>query len=88
MMNPVLGSIEKGASLKHVEVNDRAAPVIEPIQLKENPFKKVASDLNLPHELKHIADINDKSAPVIEPDIQIKENGHAAVMSEIVSKSK
>merc|ERR1711907_71535 len=87
MNSSVLSEVEKGAHLKHVEVNDKAAPVIENITLKENPFKKVASDLNQPHELKHVEDIKDTSAPVIDAGVHIKENGHNELMSEIVRRA-
>ena len=73
---------------QHVEVNDKAAPMIDPeVKIKENPFKQVASDLTQPHELKHVEEIKDKSAPFIDPEVQIKENGHNNLMSEIVRRA-
>merc|ERR1711998_791076 len=83
-MNSILGEVEKGTNLKHVEVNDKAAPVIEAdVKIKPNPFKQVEAELNQPHELKHVDEVKDKSAPLIEPDVQIKANGHNDLMSEI-----
>ena len=87
-MNSVLGDVEKGRVLKHIEVTDKAAPVIDPtVKIKENPFKQVASELNVPHELKHVAEMKDKSAPFIDESVQIKANGHSDLMSEIVRRA-
>jgi len=82
-METVLNDVTKGANLKHVEVNDKAAPMIENITLKENPFKKVTSELEQGRELKHVDQVNDKSAPYIEKDVQIKANGRDQLLSEI-----
>lgn len=86
-MQSILGEVEKGTDLKHVEVNDKAAPVIENITLKENPFKKVATDLTEPHELKHVDQINDKSAPLIDSDAHIKPNHRNELMTELKKRT-
>lgn len=82
-MQSVLSEIENGANLKHVDVIDKAAPMIENVTIKENPFKQVANEIAKPHELKHVTDVNDKSAPYIEADVHIKPNAHNDVMSEL-----
>ena len=81
-----VADIPAGAQLKSVETVDKSAPVIDKeVKIGENPFKKVASDLLQPHELKHVAETVDKSAPVIDKDVKIGANKHAELMSEITS---
>jgi hypothetical protein len=67
------GAVVQG--LKHVDVEDRSAPVIESdVQLKHSPMTKLKKELTgATPELKHVGRAaDDRSAPRVEAGVRVK----------------
>jgi hypothetical protein len=87
-MDALKSEIAKGAELKHVETDDKAAPKIEAdVKIGENKHGDLLSEVTKGAELKHV-ETDDKSAPKIDADVKVGENKHGDLMSEIQAQKK
>ena len=80
----IQGAVVQG--LKHVDVEDRSAPVIESdVQLKHSPMTKLKKELTgATPELKHVGRAaDDRSAPRVEADVRVKPSPMLALSDEI-----
>ncbi|KOO32111.1 hypothetical protein Ctob_005541 [Chrysochromulina tobinii] len=78
------GAVVQG--LKHVDVEDRSAPVIESdVQLKHSPMTKLKKELTgATPELKHVGSAaDDRSAPRVEAGVRVKPSPMLALSGEI-----
>lgn len=78
------GAVVQG--LKHVDVEDRSAPVIESdVQLKHSPMTKLKKELTgATPELKHVGGAaDDRSAPRVEAGVRVKPSPMLALSGEI-----
>jgi len=77
---------EQKTPLKHVEVQDRSGPYIDPnVRIGEAPHKKIFEEISQFSEnpqLKHV-EVQDKSAPYIDPNVRIGEAPQKKIFEEL-----
>merc|ERR1719453_2277883 len=80
----VLSEVAKTPELKHVEMADRSAPLIEAdVKLKPSPMSELTKQLTSTQlELKHV-ETADHSAPKVEADVRVQPSPMVALQKEI-----
>ena len=84
----VLSEVTHAPELKHVEVADRSAPMIEAdVKLKPSPMPQLTKELTGSNvQLKHV-ETADHSAPVIDSNVTLKKSSMPALVDEIKRKA-
>ena len=85
-MEKLAPEIQKEHQLKHVDVQDKSAPVIESdVHIKKVDREPFLNEVAKGAELKHVDIAHDKSAPIIEPDVHLKTIDREGLLKEIES---
>jgi len=81
--------ISKGASLKHVETQDKASPQIDKgVSVKKVDRAPFLNEVGSEHELKHVDDVSDRSNPSIDTEVIVKKTDRGAFLKEVSEKTR